>query len=205
VRRTGDIGICKIIYEGSISAGVRRIEAISGTGALARFQETIRTLHCAADAVHAPESDLVHQIERVVEEKRALERRLDQIKERLAYAHAAGLEMSARVVKGVKVLAAEVPGMDRAQMRALVDSFRNKWKTAIVVLASAEDSNVAIISGVTKDLTTKVHAGKLVGAVAQAVGGKGGGRPDMAEAGGKNPAGLPGALANVYTAVEGML
>jgi alanyl-tRNA synthetase len=105
----------------------------------------------------------------------------------------------------VKVLAARVDGFDRAQLRTTVDSLRNRWKTAVVVLAAAEDSNVAIVSGVTKDLTSKVHAGKLAGAVAQAVGGKGGGRPDMAEAGGKDVSALDGALAGVYTSVEEML
>jgi alanyl-tRNA synthetase len=95
--------------------------------------------------------------------------------------------------------------MDRQQMRQLVDSLRNKWKSAVVVLASSEDSNVSIVAGVTKDLTSKVHAGKLAGSVAQAVGGKGGGRPDMAEAGGKDPSALPSALDKIYSAVEGML
>ncbi len=103
------------------------------------------------------------------------------------------------------MLAARVDGMDRQQMRTLVDSLRNKWKTAVVVLASAEDGNVSIVSAVTKDLTAKVHAGKLAGSLAQAVGGKGGGRPDMAEAGGKDAAALDAALAGVYAAVEGML
>jgi alanyl-tRNA synthetase len=98
-----------------------------------------------------------------------------------------------------------VDGFDRAQLRTLVDSLRNKWKSAVVVLASAEDSNVSIVSGVTKDLTSKVHAGKLAGAVAQAVGGKGGGRPDMAEAGGKDAGALDAALGAVYLSVEGML
>ena len=95
--------------------------------------------------------------------------------------------------------------MDREQLRTLVDSFRAKWKSIVVVLASSEDSTVSIVSGVTKDLTSKIHAGKLAGAVAQAVGGKGGGRPDMAEAGGKDPAALPAALESVYSSVEGML
>ena len=128
-----------------------------------------------------------------------------KMKDKLAHAQVAEVESASKLVRGVKVVAAHVPGMDRAQLRTIVDSLRNKWKTGVVVLASTEDSNVAIITGVTKDLTSKVHAGKLAGAVAQAVGGKGGGRPDMAEAGGKNPAALDGALAEVYTAVEGML
>ena len=205
VRRTGDIGICKIVYEGSISAGVRRIEAITGEGALTRFRETIQSLHRVADIVHAPEAELVPQLERLVEEKRALEKQLEQMKDRLAHAQVAGLEAETRTIKGVRVLAAQLDGLDRGQLRTLADSLRNKWKSVILVLASAEVGNVAIVSAVTKDLTSKVHAGKLAGAVAQAVGGKGGGRPDMAEAGGKNPDALPAALASVYTDVEGML
>jgi alanyl-tRNA synthetase len=105
----------------------------------------------------------------------------------------------------VKVLAAQVDGFDRPQLRTLVDSLRNKWKSAVIVLSTIEDGSVSIVSGVTKDLTSKVHAGKLAGSVAQAVGGKGGGRPDMAEAGGKDAAALPGALAQVYSSVEAML
>jgi len=205
VRRTGDIGICKITYEGSISAGVRRIEAITGEGALHRFQDTIQSLHRVSDIVHVSEHELVSHVEKLIEEKKTLEKRIEQMKEKLARAQVSELESSVKDVKGVKVLAAQVPGMDREQLRTLVDSFRSKWKSIVVVLASSEDSSVAIVSGVTKDLTSKVHAGKLAGAVAQAVGGKGGGRPDMAEAGGKDPAALPGALQNVYTSVEGML
>ena len=205
VRRTGDIGICKITYEGSISAGVRRIEAITGEGALHKFQETIQSLHRVSDIVHVSEHELIGHVEKLIEDKKALEKRLEQMKEKLARAQVSELENSVKDVKGVKVLAAQVPGMDREQLRTLVDSFRAKWKSIVVVLASSEDSSVSIVSGVTKDLTSKVHAGKLAGAVAQAVGGKGGGRPDMAEAGGKDPSALPGALENVYTSVEGML
>jgi len=191
VRRTGDIGVCKIIYEASISAGVRRIEAITGTAVLDKVEEDARVSHQAQ--------------EKLAEEKRALEKQIEQMKEKLARAQVAGIESGVKEIKGVKVLAAQVPGMDREQLRTMVDSLRVKWKSIVVVLASSEDSNVSIVSGVTKDLTSKVHAGKLAGAVAQAVGGKGGGRPDMAEAGGKDPAALSGALDAVYTAVEGML
>ncbi len=127
------------------------------------------------------------------------------MKDKVAQAEAGELESQARDIKGVKVLAAQVSGFDRAQLRTLVDSLRNKLKTAVIVLAGVEDSNISIVAGVTKDLTAKVHAGKLAGAVAQAVGGKGGGRPDMAEAGGKDVSALPAAIAGVYTAVEGML
>ena len=120
-------------------------------------------------------------------------------------AYEAYLEESARLLKGVKVLSTRVEGLDRQQLRELADSLRNKWRTAVVVLATSTDSNIAIISAVTKDLTSKVHAGKLAGSVAAAVGGKGGGRPDMAEAGGSNPSALPAALEDVYSTVEGML
>jgi alanyl-tRNA synthetase len=195
VARTGDIGICKIVYEGSISAGVRRIEAITGEGALRRFQESQAQLAKLAGI----------DVEKLVSREKALEHEVQILKTKVAQAQAVELETQARDMKGVKVLAARVNGFDRQQLRTLVDSLRNKWKTAVVLLASVEDSNISIVSGVTKDLTSKVHAGKLAGAVAQAVGGKGGGRPDMAEAGGKDPAALDAALAQVYTSVEGML
>ncbi len=205
VSRTGDIGIVKIINEGSISAGVRRIEAITGEGALQRFQQTQKDLARVASAVRASESELIEHIEKLVSREKALEHELHQIKNRMAQSGAAELESKVRDIKGVKVVAARVDGFDREQLRVLTDSLRNKLKSAVVVLATAQDSNVAIVSGVTKDLISKVHAGKLAGAVAQAVGGKGGGRPDMAEAGGKDPSQLAEALNNVYTSVEGML
>jgi alanyl-tRNA synthetase len=195
VPRTGDIGVCKIVYEGSISAGVRRIEALTGEGALRRFQE--------AQAQLARFQGV--DVEKVLAREKTLEHENQQLKTQLAQAKAGQLENQAREMKGVKVLAARVDGLDRAQLRVTVDSLRHQWKSAVVVLASAEDSTIAIVSGVTKDLTGKVHAGKLAGAVAQAVGGKGGGRPDMAEAGGKDPSALAGALAQVYSTVEGML
>ena len=195
VHRTGDIGICKIVSEGSISSGVRRIEAITGEGALQRFQ----------DALQAQAKYAGIDIEKLQAREKALEHELQQLKTKVAQSQAGDLESQARDIKGVKVLSVQVNGFDRAQLRTLVDSLRNKWKTAVVVLASTEDSNVSIIGGVTKDLTAKVHAGKIVGVIAQAVGGKGGGRPDMAEAGGKDPAALPKALDQVYSDVEGML
>jgi alanyl-tRNA synthetase len=203
VSRTGDIGVCKIVYEGSISAGVRRIEAITGEGALKRFQDQQKELARVASIIHAPESELVEQVEKLLAKEKALENQLAQLKNKAAQAEADSLE--AREIKDVKVLAAQVNGFDRQQLRTLVDSLRNKWKSAVIVLATIEDGNVAIVSGVTKDLTSKVHAGKLAGSVAQAVGGKGGGRPDMAEAGGKDAAALPAALAQVYTTVEALL
>jgi alanyl-tRNA synthetase len=195
VSRTGDIGICKVVYEGSISAGIRRIEAITGEGALHRFQEMQK------EAARFTGVDL----EKLQAREKALEHEIQQLKTRMAQSQSRDLESQARDLNGVKVLAVRVDGFDRGQLRTLVDSLRNKWKSAVVVLASAEDSNVSIVGGVTKDLTAKVQAGKLVGAIAQAVGGKGGGRPDMAEAGGKDPSALAGALEQVYSSVEGLL
>jgi alanyl-tRNA synthetase len=191
VHRTGDIGLCVVTYEASISAGVRRIEAITGEAILEKFQQ---------EGAVARQNQ-----EKLAEEKRALERQIEQMKDKLARAEVSGLESGVREIKGAKVLSAQVAGMDREQLRTMVDSLRVKWKTAVVILGSAQDSNVAIVVGVTKDLTSKVHAGKLAGSVAQAVGGKGGGRPDMAEAGGKDPAALAGALDSAYKTVEGML
>ena len=191
VHRTGDIGLCVVTYEASISAGVRRIEAITGEAVLSKFQEE----NAAARQAQ----------EKLTEEKRALERQIEQMKEKLARSEVAGIESGVREIKGAKVLSAQVAGMDREQLRTMVDSLRGKWKSAVVILGSSQDSSVAIVVGVTKDLTSKVHAGKLAGSVAQAVGGKGGGRPDMAEAGGKDPAALAGALDSAYKTVEGML
>ncbi len=127
------------------------------------------------------------------------------MKVQVAQAQVGRLEQDAHEIKGVKVLAGKVEGLDRGQLRALTDSLRNKWKSAVVVLASTENGAVSIVTAVTKDLTNKVHAGKLLGSVAQAVGGKGGGRPDLAEGGGKDAAALPAALADVYAKVEAML
>jgi alanyl-tRNA synthetase len=191
VRRTGDIGVCKVVYESSISAGVRRIEALTGEAVVRRLEEE--------------KSNMSEQIDKLNAQIKSQDKQIDQLKSRLAHAQVASLEGSARTLKGVKVLSARVDGLDRSQLRELADSLRNKWKTGIVVLATAVDSNVAIISAVTKDLTSKVHAGKLAGSVAAAVGGKGGGRPDMAEAGGSKPDALPAALEDVYASVEAML
>jgi alanyl-tRNA synthetase len=205
VARSGDIGLCKIVYEGSISAGVRRIEAVTGSGALQRFQHTTSTVSRVAEMLRASEPELIDHVERLLQQQRTLEKQVDQLKEKVARAQIGEVESHAREMKGVKVLAARVEALDRTQMRALADSLRNKWRSAVVVLASADNGSVSIVSAVTKDLTSKVHAGKLAGSVAQAVGGKGGGRPDMAEAGGKDAAALPAALDSVYAAVESML
>jgi alanyl-tRNA synthetase len=205
VRRTGDIGVCKIVNEGSISAGVRRIEAITGEGALHQYQETSGALRRIAEMVRVSEPELIGHVEKLLANDRARARQVDQLKEKLAQSAVGALEAQARTVKGARVLAARLDGMDRQQMRTLADSLRNKWKSAVVVLASTGDGAVAIVAAVTKDLMAKVPAGKLVSAVAQATGGKGGGRPDMAEGGGKDAAALDGALEAVYRDIESKL
>ncbi len=205
VRRTGDIGVFKIVYEGSISAGVRRIEAVTGEGAVRQYQELTGTLHRLSELLKASEPELIDHVEKMLAREKALEHEQRDLKTKLAHAAAAGLESQARTVNGAHVLAVQADSLDRQQMRELVDELRNKWKSAVVVLASVEDSAVSIVSAVTKDLTSKVHAGKLASALAQAVGGKGGGRPDMAEGGGKDPSALPAALARVYAEVESKL
>ena len=205
VSRTGDIGVCKVVYESSISAGVRRIEAITGERAVERYQEANDALKRLAEMMKVSEPELVEHVEKLITREHALDKQVVELKNKLAQSAAGEVEGQARTIKNARVLAVRLDGMDRAQLRALADSLRNKWKTAVLVLASAEDSNVSIISAVTKDLTAKIHAGKLVGAVAQAVGGKGGGRPDMAEGGGKDPAALPAALEAVYSEVEAKL
>jgi alanyl-tRNA synthetase len=181
------------------------MEAITGAGALKRFQETSNSVNGAATLLKTKESDLLDQIEKLLAQQKATDRELAQLREKAAHAQAKDVESQAREIGGVKVLSARVDGMDRAQMRNMADALRNKWGSGVVVLAAAGDGNVAIIAAVTKDLTAKVHAGKLAGAVAQAVGGKGGGRPDLAEAGGKDASALPAALDAVYASVEGML
>ena len=205
VGRTGDIGVCKIVYEGSISAGVRRIEAVTGEGALRQYQESADAIKRIANLLKAGEPELVEHIEKLLAAERAQLRQVDHLKSKLAQSAASALESQAHSVNGATVLTARIDGMDRGQLRELADSFRNRWKSAVVVLASVVDDGVSVVAAVTKDLTTKVHAGKLAGAVAQAAGGKGGGRPDMAEGGGKDASAIEAALANVYREVESKL
>jgi alanyl-tRNA synthetase len=205
VGRTGDIGVCKVVYEGSISAGVRRIEAITGEAALRQYQDTSDALRRIAGMVKASEPELIDHVEKLLAAERAYARQVEQLKEKLAQSSVEALESQARDTNGVKILSARVDGLDRQQMRSLADTLRNKWKTAVVVLASGADGAVSIVVAVTKDLAAKVHAGKLAGLLAQAVGGKGGGRPDMAEAGGKDVAALDAALESAYRDVAARL
>ncbi len=203
VNRTGDIGLFKIVYEGSISAGVRRIEAITGEGALERFQEATAQLAQAGKLLHTSDTGVLDQVERVLAHQKILERQVEQLKTRVANQQIENLK--GRKVNGATVLAESVEGLDPKQLRTLADSLRNKWGSAVIVIASINDSHVSIISAVSKDLTGKVQAGKLVSELAKAIGGKGGGRPDMAEGAGKDVEALPAALETVYEKVAALV
>ena len=205
VARTGEIGVFKITAEQSTAAGVRRIDAISGDRGLAEYQRALTTLRSAASLLNSSEDDLLGAIERQLESTRQLEKQLEALKRKSAGSQAQGLLESARQIKGVPVVAAKVSGVDRENLRQMVDTLRQKLGSGVVVLASADDGKVALITGVTKDLVPRLHAGKIVQELAKMVGGSGGGRPDLAEAGGKDAAGIEAALDRVYPLIEGML
>jgi alanyl-tRNA synthetase len=202
VARTGDIGFFKVLSEGGIAAGVRRIEATTGEGALAWVQGQEARLNEAAAALKAPPQEVAQKISQMMENVRSLEKEVARLKSRLASSQGEELADRAVDVKGAKVLAAAIDSADARALRATMDKLKDRLKSAVVVLAAVEDGRVALIAGVTADLTSKVKAGELVNFVAQQVGGKGGGRPDMAQAGGTEPAKLPGALDSVRGWVE---
>ncbi|MCB9383046.1 MAG: alanine--tRNA ligase [Bryobacterales bacterium] len=203
VGRTGDIGVFKITSEGSVSAGVRRLEAVTGEGAYELYRDALEKVRRIGGLLKAADPEVVDAVERALAERREAEKEIERLKAKLAQSGAGDLTSQAKDVNGVKVIAAVVDGLDRGQLRSLVDSLRGKIGSGVIVLGSAEDGNVSLVCSVTKDLAgKKLHAGKIVGAVAEKVGGRGGGRPDMAEAGGKIAAALPGAIESVYSIVE---
>jgi len=235
---TGEIGLIKILKEGSVSSGVRRVEAVTGEGSLQHFRKDHQLENVVSAFVSptpsprsgqalaqktrkdgAPTSELVPdseksfspadalkaELEKKDAEIKRLTRELDQVRMKSASSSTANIGDKVKEVKGVKVLAHRVDNLERAQMRTLVDQLRDKIGSGVVVLGSASNGNVALIVGVTKDLTSRVQAGKVIGPVAQKVGGKGGGRPDLAEAGGKDASALDAALDWAYSVVEGLL
>jgi len=207
-RATGEIGLVKLVGEGSVSSGVRRVEAVSGWGALGEFRRDYEVARVVGQIVggaetSAPADALLARIAATEEEMKKLRRELDSA--RMKSASAAAGEASAVEVKGVKLLVQRVDGLERGPMRDLVDQMRGKLGSGVVVLGAASEGKVALIVGVTKDLTGKVHAGKVVGQLAAMVGGKGGGRPDLAEAGGSDAGALDGALAKAAEVVGGLL
>jgi alanyl-tRNA synthetase len=228
---TGEIGLIKILKEGSVSSGVRRVEAVTGEGSLRHFRAdheldnvvsrfVVSTLShktrkdgapTVGDGAHGEEASLSPadalklELEKKDNEIKRLTRELDSVRMKSASSSTANISDKIKDVKGVKVLAHRVDNLERAQLRTLVDQMRDKIGSGVVILGSASDGNVALIVGVTKDLTSRVQAGKVIGPVAQKVGGKGGGRPDLAEAGGKDASALDAALDGAYGVVEGLL
>jgi alanyl-tRNA synthetase len=217
---TGEIGLIKILKEGSVSSGVRRIEAVTGEGSLRHFRKDHELEGVVASFVgptlsqktrkdgapaESPAEALRAELNKRDSEIKRLTRELDQARMKSASSAVASISEKVKEVRGVKVLAHRVDNLERAQLRTLVDQLRDKLGSGVVVVGSAADGNVSLIVGVTKDLTSRIHAGKVVGAVAEKVGGKGGGRPDLAEAGGKDAAALDAALVEAYSVVESLL
>jgi len=202
VARTGDIGFFKIVAEGGVAAGIRRVEAVTGDNALAWVQAQEARIAAAAAVLKAPAAEIESKIAQLVESAKVTEKELARLKTRLA--SSAGDDLAGRAVdvKGAKVLAATLDGTDAKGLRETLDKLKDKLGSAAIVLSSVADGKVTLIAGVTADLTARVKAGELVNHVAQQVGGKGGGRSDMAQAGGTDPAGLPAALASVRAWVE---
>ncbi|MBC7207322.1 MAG: alanine--tRNA ligase [Methyloversatilis sp.] len=205
VARTGDIGLFKITVEAGVAAGIRRVEAITGENAVAFVQRQDRLVSEAAAAFKAPANELPAKIAQVIDNVRALEKEIARLKSKLAASQGDELAAQAVAVGGAKVLAAVMEGADVPALRETLDKLRDKLGSAAIVLAAVNDGKVSLIAGVTPDLTAKVKAGELVNFVAGQVGGKGGGKPDMAQAGGTQPENLPAALAGVGKWVEGKL
>lgn len=202
VTRTGDIGFFKITSEGGVAAGIRRIEGTTGEGALTYVQQVEASVQAAAAALKTHPAELSQRIGQLSDNLKALEKELARLKSKLAASQGEDLVAQALDVKGIKVLAAALEGADVPTLRETMDKLKDKLKTAAIVLASVEAGKVSLIAGVTPDLTSKLKAGELVNHVAQQVGGKGGGRPDLAQAGGTDPNSLPQALASVSAWAE---
>jgi alanyl-tRNA synthetase len=203
VGRTGDIGLFKIVAEAGVAAGIRRVEAVTGDNALAWVQAQEARIAAAAAALKAPAGEIDTKIAQLIESAKATEKELARLRAQLAFGRldevmAAGM----RTIKGVKALALVLEGADATVMRETLDKVKDRLQSGIAVLATVNDGKVALIAGVTRDLTAKVKAGDLVNHVAQQVGGKGGGRPDMAQAGGTNAAALPAALRSIEAWLE---
>jgi alanyl-tRNA synthetase len=197
VARTGDIGLFKIVSEGGVAAGIRRVEAVTGDVALAWVQGVENVLHDAAGAFKVPVVELRGKIEQLIESARATERELGRLKSKLAASQGDDLLSKAVDVKGVKVLVAALDGADAKTLRETMDKLKDKLRPAAIVLAAVVDGKVQLAAGVTPDAVGRIKAGELVNFVAQQIGGKGGGKPDMAMAGGTDAAALPKALASV--------
>jgi alanyl-tRNA synthetase len=202
VGRTGDIGLFKIVSESGVAAGVRRVEAVTAEGALAYTHETEKYLTDAARTLKASPTEVAAKIAQMQDSVKQLEKELARIKGKLASSQGGDLSAQAVEVNGSQVLAATIEGADAKVLRDTLDQLKGKLKSAAIVLGSSDNGKVTLIAGVTADLVARIKAGDLVNHVATQVGGKGGGRPDMAQAGGTDPAALPAALASVRAWVE---
>ena len=198
---TGQIGLFKVTAEGAVASGVRRLEAVTGSAALAHVGQEEQALRQAADLLRIPPLELPRRLQKLLDDQKGLEKQFGELETRLAKSRAQDLVGGARAVAGIPVVVARLDGLDAEGLRAVVDSVRERLPSGVTFLGAVSDGRVNLVSAVTKDLTGRVHAGKLVQEVAKAVGGGGGGRPDLAQAGGKNPAELDRALAGVYDLV----
>jgi len=205
VQRIGDIGVLKIVSEGSVAAGVRRIEAVTGIGAVEHYQKVAEKLSYLTSRLNTSEEAVLEAVDRIALTVKQLEKELENQRRKGALSNLDQLAAQVQNVKGIKVIAAEVAGTDKETLRQLVDSLRQKIGSGVVALGMADDGKVALIAGVTKDLTAKVHAGKLIQTLAKMVGGSGGGRPDLAEAGGKDTSALKSTLSSIPALLEPLL
>jgi alanyl-tRNA synthetase len=206
VARTGDIGLFKIVSEAGVAAGVRRIEALTGAAALQWVERNESLLKDVAAQVRGSREDVTTKVHDALERLRQLEREVRSLRDKLASGQGVDLGAGAQDVNGVKVVATTVDGADAGALRNAVDQLKAQLKSAVIVLASVEgDSKIVLVAGVTPDQIARVKAGELVGSVAAQVGGRGGGRPDFAQAGGSNVAALPAALASVAAFVRAKL
>jgi alanyl-tRNA synthetase len=205
VHRIGDIGVLKIVSEGSIAAGVRRIEAVTGIGALEHYEKQAQILSQVASKLNTSEDSVLATVEKLSNTVKQLEKELEGQKRKGALDQLDQLAAQVQTIKGVKLIAAEVAGTDKESLRQLVDSLRQKLGSGVVALGTVDDGKVSLIAGVTKDLTAKVHAGKLIQTLSKLVGGSGGGRPDLAEAGGKDTSALKSALSTIPGYLEPLL
>jgi alanyl-tRNA synthetase len=205
VSRTGDIGLFKVVSESGVAAGIRRIEAVTGENALGLLQSLEARMTQAAAVVKSSVHELPARLAQIMDNVKAMEKEIARLKSKLASSAGSDLASQAQEINGAKVLAVAIEGADVASLRGTMDQLKNTLKSAAIVLASVDSGKVTLIAGVTADLTAKVKAGELVNHVAVQVGGKGGGRPDMAQAGGTDPAGLPKALESVPAFVKSKL
>jgi len=205
VKRTGDIGVFKIISEAGVASGIRRIEAVTGENAFKWLQASLQSFDQVAQQLNTHRDNVSAKIDGVIKKSRELEKELTQLKAKLARQASLDIETQAEEIQGIKVLAQELEGADTKTLRETLDKLKDKLGSAAIVLASSQGDKVTIVAGVTKDQTDRIKAGDLVNSVATKVGGKGGGRPDMAQAGGNNPAALAAALQAVPEWVKGQL